>query len=60
MNLSSFIMEGIILTNKKGGRFMKLLDGLLKFMKIMFLLVITVVIAIVGLGLLLEVIVPWF
>ena len=39
---------------------MKLLDGLLKFMKIMFLLVITTVIAIIGLGLLLEVILPWF
>lgn len=39
---------------------MKLLDGLLRFMKIMFLLVITVVIALLGLGLLLEVIVPWF
>lgn len=53
-------MEGIILTNKKGGRFMKLLDGMLKFMKIMFLLVITVVIAILGLGFILEVIAPWF
>lgn len=39
---------------------MKLLDGLLKFMKIMFLLVVTVVIAILGLCLLLEVIAPWF